>query len=214
MLFGQWLRRRRRALDLTREELAARVGCSVSALRKFEADELRPSRQTAERLAQYLQLTPEEQATFVQFARVGLDEASPAPPIPKAAQLPARQPQNALDLVVATAAADAPTARPSGTITFLFTDIEGSTRLWEQHPDLMQGAFRQQEALLRQAIASHGGYAYKMIGDAFQAAFATASAALDAAVAAQRALYAAAWSTPRPLRVRMALDSGVVEERG
>jgi predicted ATPase/class 3 adenylate cyclase/DNA-binding XRE family transcriptional regulator len=214
VLFGQWLRRRRRALDLTREELAARVGCSVSAVRKFEADELRPSRQTAERLAHSLQLTPEEQATFVQFARVGLDEAPPAPAIPTAAQLPARRPQNALALVLATPAADAPTTRPSGTVTFLFTDIEGSTRLWEQHPDLMQAAFRQQEALLRQAIAAHGGYAYKMIGDAFQAAFATASAALDAAVAAQRALYAAAWSTPRPLRVRMALDSGVVEERG
>ena len=214
VLFGQWLRRRRRALDLTREELAARVGCSVSALRKFEADELRPSRQTAERLAQHLQVAPEEQATFVQFARVGLDEAPPAPLIPMAAQLPARRPQNALDFVVAPPAADAPTARPSGTVTFLFTDIEGSTRLWEQYPDLMPAAFRRQEAILRQAIAAHGGYAYKMIGDAFQAAFATATSALSAAVAAQRALQATAWDTPRPLRVRMALDSGVAEERG
>ena len=108
VLFGQWLRRRRRALDLTRDELAARVGCSVSALRKFEADELRPSRQTAERLAQYLRLTPEEQATFVRFARVGLDEAPPAPAIPTAAPLPARRPRNALDFVVATPAVDVP----------------------------------------------------------------------------------------------------------
>src|SRR5439155_16489131 len=62
---------------------------------------------------------------------------------------------------------------------------------WEQHPDLMLEAFQRQEAILRQAIGTHGGYAYKMVGDAFQAAFATASAALSAAVAAQRALASA-----------------------
>src|SRR6185503_16620118 len=69
VLFGQWLRRRRRALDLTRAELAARVGCSVSALRKFEADALRPSRPLAEALAGALQIVPEERAAFVRCAR-------------------------------------------------------------------------------------------------------------------------------------------------
>jgi predicted ATPase/class 3 adenylate cyclase/DNA-binding CsgD family transcriptional regulator len=105
-------------------------------------------------------------------------------------------------------------ARPTGTVTFLFTDIEGSTARWEHAPAQMAVAFRRHEAILRHAIASHGGYAYKMIGDAFQAAFATAPAALAAALAAQRALAAEAWGAIAPLRVRMALDSGVVEERG
>src|SRR3989442_1050474 len=59
--------------------------------------------------------------------------------------------------------------RPTGTVTFLFTDIEGSTRLWEQQRALMHAAFPRQEAILRGAIAAHHGYAYKMIGDAFQA---------------------------------------------
>jgi predicted ATPase/transcriptional regulator with XRE-family HTH domain len=69
LTFGDWLRRQRRALDLTRAELAARVGCSVSALRKFEADALRPSRPLAEALAGALQIAPEERAAFVRLAR-------------------------------------------------------------------------------------------------------------------------------------------------
>ncbi|MFL5804867.1 MAG: ATP-binding protein [Roseiflexaceae bacterium] len=69
LTFGDWLRRQRRALDLTRAELAARVSCSVSALRKFEVDELRPSRPLAEVLAGALHIAPEDRAAFVRFAR-------------------------------------------------------------------------------------------------------------------------------------------------
>jgi predicted ATPase/transcriptional regulator with XRE-family HTH domain len=86
--FGAWLKRRRKALDLTQADLARLVGCAVVSIRKLEADEQRPSRQTAERLAHHLQLAPEEWATFVQFARVGLDDPPPALPIPASAQLP------------------------------------------------------------------------------------------------------------------------------
>ena len=106
------------------------------------------------------------------------------------------------------------TPRPTGTVTFLFTDIEGSTRLWEQQHDLMQDAFGRQEAILREAIGAHGGYAYKMIGDAFQAAFQTAPDALQAALAAQRALATEPWGAIGEVRVRMALHTGTVEERG
>jgi predicted ATPase/transcriptional regulator with XRE-family HTH domain len=69
LTFGPWLRRQRRALDLTRAELAAQVGCSVSALRKFEADTLRPSRPLAEALAGALEIAPQDRAAFVRFAR-------------------------------------------------------------------------------------------------------------------------------------------------
>jgi len=58
---------------------------------------------------------------------------------------------------------------PTGTVTFLFTDIEGSTKRWEQYPQQMQHAH--QEDILRRVIDANGGYAYKQIGDAFQAAF-------------------------------------------
>ncbi len=67
--FGYWLRRRRKALDLTQDELARRVGCSLGAIRKLEADERRPSHAIAERLAQVLELPPAERAVFLKVAR-------------------------------------------------------------------------------------------------------------------------------------------------
>ena len=106
------------------------------------------------------------------------------------------------------------TSHPSGTVTFLFTDIEGSTQLWEQHPDAMKLAYGRHESILRQVVAAHGGYAYKMIGDAFQIAFETAPEALATALNAQRALNTEPWPNNTPLRVRMALHTGVTEERG
>ena len=75
-------------------------------------------------------------------------------------------------------------ALPTGTVTFLFTDIEGSTRLWEQHPHAMRTALARHEALLRQAIVAHGGAVFKTVGDGLFAAFAAAPAALAAALAA------------------------------
>ena len=102
---------------------------------------------------------------------------------------------------------------PSGTVTFLFTDIEGSTLWWELYPEWMAHAFARQEAILRGAAAAHGGYVYKMIGDAFQIAFETATSALSAAIDAQRALQIEDWGERGPLRVRMALHTGVTEER-
>ena len=101
---------------------------------------------------------------------------------------------------------------PTGTVTFLFTDIQGSTQLWEHESQIMQRAFARQEALLREAFERNHGYAYKMIGDAFQVAFATAPDALAAALDAQRLLYAEAWEKV-PIRVRMALHTGTTEER-
>ncbi|HEY0601597.1 MAG TPA: tetratricopeptide repeat protein [Herpetosiphonaceae bacterium] len=106
------------------------------------------------------------------------------------------------------------TELPGGTITFLFTDIEGSTLRWEQHSAAMQPALARHDALLAAAITDHGGVVFKTVGDAFYAAFTTAAAALAAALAAQRALQREAWDeTVGPLRVRMALHTGAAELR-
>lgn len=102
---------------------------------------------------------------------------------------------------------------PTGTVTFFFTDIEGSTTLWERYPDAMKAALARHDALLRRAIEGQGGYVFKTVGDAFCAAFATAPEALTAALTAQRLLYAEAWGETGPLRVRMALHTGNAEER-
>ena len=104
-------------------------------------------------------------------------------------------------------------AIPSGTITLLFTDVEGSTRLWEAEPEHMAQALRRHDELLRAAIEQADGFVFKTVGDAFCAAFATPQGALDAVLAAQRALTTEQWPTRRPIRVRMGLHTGVCEER-
>jgi predicted ATPase/class 3 adenylate cyclase len=102
---------------------------------------------------------------------------------------------------------------PTGTVTFLFTDIEGSTRLWQQHPAPMKDALARHHALLQHAIESNEGYVFQIVGDAFCAAFATARRGVAAALAAQRALTAEGWGETGPLRVRMALHTGSAELR-
>ncbi|MCC7105375.1 MAG: tetratricopeptide repeat protein [Chloroflexi bacterium] len=101
----------------------------------------------------------------------------------------------------------------AGTITFLFTDIEGSTRRWEVFPAAMRLALQRHDRLLRAVIAEYGGQVFKTIGDAFCAAFATAPEAVAAALAIQRALAAEAWEKIGPLRVRIALHTGAAESR-
>ena len=102
---------------------------------------------------------------------------------------------------------------PTGTLTFLFTDIEGSTRLWEHDAQGMQAALARHDELLRGAIEERGGYVFKTVGDAFCAAFLTAPDALEAALEIQRRLLSSEWEQAEPLRVRMALHTGAAEER-
>src|SRR5512143_2059738 len=94
---------------------------------------------------------------------------------------------------------------PTGTVTFLFTDIEGSTRLWETQRSAMQKALARHDALLRQMIERHHGHVVKTNGDGALAAFASATDALEASIAAQQALGAQPWPRPVRIRVRMAL---------
>jgi predicted ATPase/class 3 adenylate cyclase len=103
---------------------------------------------------------------------------------------------------------------PTGTVTLLFTDIEGSTLLTEQHPQAMRTAQARHDALLREAIMAHGGAIFRSTGDGCCAVFATALDAVAAAVVAQRALHAERWGEVGPVRVRMALHTGAVELRG
>src|SRR6266545_756368 len=116
--FGYWLRRRRRALDLTQDELARKIGCALGTLKKIETDERRPSKQLAERLADCLEIPATERATFLKAARTELAvdrlDVAAVPERPEAAR--------------------SPMPLPAGTVTFLFTDIEGSTQLWQRHP--------------------------------------------------------------------------------
>jgi predicted ATPase/class 3 adenylate cyclase/Tfp pilus assembly protein PilF len=104
-------------------------------------------------------------------------------------------------------------SRPTGTLTFLFTDIGGSTKLWEDNAPAMQAALVRHDELLRSVIEEHGGYVFKTVGDAFCATFPIAPDALEAALEVQRRLLSSEWEETGPLKVRMALHVGAAEER-
>jgi class 3 adenylate cyclase len=103
---------------------------------------------------------------------------------------------------------------PTGTVTFLFTDIEGSTKLWERDAEAMKAALVRHDAILREAIEDKGGFVFKTVGDAFCCAFPTAPDAVKAALSAQRSLRTEEWSEGCTIRARMALHMGTVEVRG
>jgi predicted ATPase/class 3 adenylate cyclase len=105
------------------------------------------------------------------------------------------------------------TIAPAGTVTFLFTDLQGSTRLWEEHSEAMRSALARHDEIVREAIVGHRGYVVKTTGDGFHAAFAAADDAIRAALAAQLALGHEPWVTPEPLRARMGIHTGPAEAR-
>ncbi len=102
---------------------------------------------------------------------------------------------------------------PTGTVTLLFTDIEGSTKLWEEHPEQMRTSLARHDSLMRRAITDANGYVFKTIGDAFCAAFSTAADAVDAVLSAQLAIVSEPWPDGTPIGVRIALHTGAVESR-
>src|SRR5262245_26747028 len=97
-------------------------------------------------------------------------------------------------------------------LTFLFTDIEGSTALWEQYPEAMKSALAAHDSFLREAIEGHAGRVFKTVGDAFCAVFVSAPDALAAALDAQVHLQAPLAGLA--IRVRMGLHTGEAEQRG
>lgn len=103
---------------------------------------------------------------------------------------------------------------PGGLVTFLFSDIEGSTRLWQAYPVDMPESLAQHDALVLQAVSGQGGMVFKRLGDGVCAAFPTASGALGAALEAQRLLQAAEWGPTGEMKVRMGLHSGSIQPEG
>ena len=103
--------------------------------------------------------------------------------------------------------------RPTGTVTFLFTDIVGSTLLWDAFPERMADALEVHDRLVRTAIATHGGHVFSQAGDSYAAAFAHASSAISAGLAAQAALAGERWPDGVAIEVRMGAHTGEAHER-
>jgi predicted ATPase/class 3 adenylate cyclase len=102
---------------------------------------------------------------------------------------------------------------PTGTVTFLFTDIEGSTQLWDADPAGMRVALARHDEIVRKAIDGADGHVFSTGGDGVGAVFARAGNAVTAAIAAQRGLRSAPWPDGLTLRVRMGIHTGEVQER-
>jgi predicted ATPase/class 3 adenylate cyclase len=120
-----------------------------------------------------------------------------------------------IDGITAGDASPTGRGRPTGTVTFLFTDIEASTVLWDRFPRLMGKALAQHDAVLERAIEERGGFMFAAGGDGFGAAFASASDAAAAAVDGQLAVACERWPAETvTIRVRMGLHTGIAEERG
>lgn len=102
---------------------------------------------------------------------------------------------------------------PTGAVTFLFTDIEGSTRLWEAEPDSMREALAVHDRIVERAVEEHDGVVFKTGGDSFCASFASPHLAAEAAMEAQRQLGATNWGTRTPIQVRMGLHTGTAQVR-
>ncbi len=99
---------------------------------------------------------------------------------------------------------------PSGTVTFLFTDIEGSTKLAQEHPEAMPALLARHNQILRQAIEIHNGYVFQVVGDSFAVAFHSAIDALNTALDTQRFLQSEPWN-PAPIKVRMGIHTGTAQ---
>src|SRR5262245_56509440 len=99
---------------------------------------------------------------------------------------------------------------PAGTVTFLFTDIEGSTKLAQQYPDAIPVLLARHHEILHQSIQAQNGYVFQIVGDSFAVAFHSAIDALNAGLSAQQLLQNEAW-TPAPIKVRMGIHTGVAQ---
>jgi ABC-type transport system substrate-binding protein/class 3 adenylate cyclase len=197
--FADLLRHHRTAAGLTQEELAARAQLSRDAISTLErGTRRRPRKDTVALLAEALALPDEERTAFAAAARRSSAAALVAtPPADATADLDGHAP-----------ALTADAALPHGVVTFLFADIEGSTRLLHQLGDRYADMLAEVQALLRTVWAAHAGHELGTQGDRFFAVFAYADDALAAAAAAQQALAAHTWPDGAQVRLRMGLHSG------
>ncbi|MEO0493868.1 MAG: adenylate/guanylate cyclase domain-containing protein, partial [Actinomycetota bacterium] len=102
---------------------------------------------------------------------------------------------------------------PTGLVTYVFTDVEGSTRLWETHPEQMKPALARHDAILKAAIEQHGGHVFSHAGDGFGISFQTTAAAIDAVEQIQRGLGEEVWPEHATIRIRIGAHIGRSEER-
>ena len=206
--FGDLLKFLRRRVQLSQRELSIAVGYSESQISRLETNQ-RPPDPTSilalfvpalgieddpELIDRLIELSKESRAGSVERTAI---QDTPAPKL-SSISLPPVMANQMVSL-------------PTGIVTFMFSDIEGSTQLWEMRPEAMRESVAQHHDILRRAIEAHNGRIFKVVGDAFQAVFIEPRHALQAALAAQRGLRDASWNETGPLKVRIGLHTGEAE---
>jgi predicted ATPase/class 3 adenylate cyclase/DNA-binding XRE family transcriptional regulator len=214
LTFGMLLRRYRASVGLTQEQLAEQAHLSTRAISALEQGANHtPRRDTLQLLAEALSLAGQERAAFEAAARRPVG----GPNAPGGGSSTRRQDgaEAATTLGNARAAGLPSESLPTGTLTFLLTDVEGSTRLWEEHPQEMRAALARHDTLVEAAVAQYEGRVVRPRGegDSRFAVFARATDAVAAAADMQQALFTEPWPPGVVLRVRMALHTGEAHVR-
>ena len=193
--FGEWLRKQRRALDLSRQDLAHQVGCAEITLRRIEAGRLKPSKALASILLQKVGIPQNELEQWVRFAR-GLEG------------MPNSQMSSVPDSGKKITSQMTRVSLPTGTVTFLYSDLVGFTRRFEIDPEATLELLARHDRLLHAMMAEYGGKVFDIRGDNFVAAFTDPLRAVEAAIHAQSLLTKEDWGTMGPVQTKMTLHIG------
>src|SRR6266508_2712653 len=191
-----------KAAQAVEDELGAQIGVAGSTIQRYKAGYLPPEPRA-------IQILAEAAVRRGFLSRAWLQRFLQAARYPQMDALIAQL----ADVLGLPSAPGIVATLPNGTLAFLFTDVVGSTQLWERQPQAMQPALARHDALLRQAIDADGGQVVRTAGDAFHAVFTTVAAALDAALAIQRRLAAEPWGPIGAIQVRVAVHVGTAQLR-
>ena len=188
--FGTWMRQRRRALDLTQQELAKQAGCAPITIRRIEGGELKPSKELALVLLGKLEISEAEQDKWVRFAR-GV----------------ANQPSEQM-LSIESPSAPSGNELPTGTVAFLYCDLVGFTPRYKLDPDSALDLLAHFDQLLHPIMEQFSGKVFNIHGDNFTAAFTDPLKAVEAAIYAKSSVKNEDWGKTGPIQITMALHVG------
>jgi len=193
--FGEWLKKQRRGLDLSRQQLADQVGCAEVTLRRIEGGTLKPSRELASNLLVKVGIPQNKIEQWIRFAR-GLGG----------------MPNDQINLVPGldqqTLSRMAPVSLPTGTVTFLFCDLVGFRRRFELDPETTWELLAHFDQLLHPMMEEYGGKVFNMQGDNFVVAFTDPLRGVLASIYAQTLLAKEDWGAMGQVQARMTLHVG------
>lgn len=195
LLFGEWLRKQRRALDLSRQDLAHQAGCAEITVRRIETGTLKPSKELATVLLEKVGIPQNDLEQWVRFAR-GLGD------LPNGQMILLPEPRKEVT------SQEPVVALPTGTVIFLYSDLAGFRRRYELDPDSALELLAHHDRVLHPMMAEYGGKVFNVRGDNFVVAFTDPLRAVEAAIHAQSLLTKEDWGAMAPVETKITLHVG------